>query len=70
MTLKGIVLWEMCTRVAKDAYCTPYSEYEHISFDFQIIILVARERLRPTIAPNIPESLSELIQLCWKVQKE
>jgi len=46
-------------------YCLPYSEYPNINFDFQIIIKVAKEDLRPTIHNHVPSSVKEQIKNLW-----
>jgi len=67
----GIIIWEIVNRVLKKKYDQPYSEYKHLTFDFQIIIQAAKEDLRPTIPPNCPPVLRDLISRMWhKSQKE
>lgn len=61
----GMVFWELCTRVAKGEYNRPYIEYPDIKFDFQIITVVARDNLRPTIPPEVPDVIANLIEQCW-----
>lgn len=61
----GIVLWELITRCMRGRYERPFAEFKHIQYDFQIIIQSAKENLRPTIPPNCPEVLINLIKMCW-----
>eukprot|EP01092_Planopodium_desertum_P013001 TRINITY_DN6173_c0_g2_i3.p1 TRINITY_DN6173_c0_g2~~TRINITY_DN6173_c0_g2_i3.p1 ORF type:complete len:346 (-),score=25.79 TRINITY_DN6173_c0_g2_i3:111-1061(-) len=61
----GIILWEMVYRVMVGKYAMPYSEYPRLVFDFQIIIQVAKHKLRPTIPAGCPEILADLIRSCW-----
>jgi len=62
----GIVLWELCARVAEGEYMRPFAEFKNISFDFQIIILAAKENRRPTIPEEVPDVLANLIEQCWQ----
>ncbi len=36
----SIVIWEMVARIVTGVYSRPFSEYQHLSVDFQIIIQV------------------------------
>jgi serine/threonine protein kinase len=65
----GIILWEMVVRVIKGRYERPYSEFEELLFDFQIIVQTARGK-RCTIPPSCPPSLKELIAQCWHEEPE
>jgi hypothetical protein len=38
----GIVFWEIAQRALTGEYAMPYSEYQELVFDFQIIIQVGR----------------------------
>lgn len=38
----GIITWEIVVRCLKGVYERPYSEYNHIAFDFQIILQTAK----------------------------
>ena len=62
----GIVLWELCTRVVRGEYQRPFAEYPQITKDFQIIVLVARENLRPSIPDEVPNDMANLIEQCWQ----
>lgn len=61
----SIVLWEMITKTLTFKYMQPYSEYSFINFDFQIIIQVAKKGVRPTIPPQSPVEITELLQILW-----
>ena len=66
----GVIIWEIVNRVIKGKYEQPYSEYKHLTFDFQIIIQAAKEDLRPTIPPTCPPIFKDLITRGWhKSQK-
>jgi len=60
----GIIMWEVINRLIKGKYEQPYSEYKHLTFDFQIILQAAKENLRPTIPPQCPQLFKKLIQDC------
>ena len=66
----GVVLWELCLRTVTGVYKKPFSEYEDIQYDYQIIIRSAKDQLRPTIPDTCPPSLSQLIQDCWTADKD
>jgi len=61
----GMVTWELLARTLTAKYQRPYSEYKHLSFDFQIIPRVCGENLRPTLAAEVPEVLSSFIRDSW-----
>jgi len=66
----SVIFWEIVNRVIKKKYDQPYSEYKHLTFDFQIIIQAAKEDLRPTISPTCPPPFRDLITKLWnKAQK-
>jgi len=65
----GIIFWEIMIRVMTGNYHQPYAEYKNLQFDFQIIIQSAKEDLRPSIPPECPPSLKELIIACWHKQQ-
>jgi hypothetical protein len=60
----GIVLWELVNRCIKGKYERPYSEFPHITYEYQIILQAAKQGLRPTIPP-CPEPMAKLIAECW-----
>jgi hypothetical protein len=60
----GIVLWELVNRCIKGVYERPYSEFPHITYEYQIILQAAKQGLRPTIPP-CPEAMARLIAECW-----
>ena len=61
----GIIFWELAYRSLLGHYAMPYSEYEELVFDFQIIIQVAKNRRRPTIPAACPPDYRDLITACW-----
>jgi len=60
----GIVLWELVIRVIKGKYEAPYSEYPHLKMDYQIFFHVAKKGYRPTLPPNTPPLLVDVISKC------
>jgi serine/threonine protein kinase len=58
----SVVLWEMITRTIKGVYTSPFSEYGY-KFDWQILIAVSQNNIRPSIPPTAPKSLLEIYQL-------
>eukprot|EP01125_Pyxidicula_operculata_P004708 TRINITY_DN1760_c0_g3_i1.p1 TRINITY_DN1760_c0_g3~~TRINITY_DN1760_c0_g3_i1.p1 ORF type:complete len:759 (-),score=160.83 TRINITY_DN1760_c0_g3_i1:48-2324(-) len=60
----GVIFWEVVNRVIKGKYEAPYSEFKNINFDFQIIVMAAKDHLRPTIDKNCPQSFRDLIVKC------
>jgi len=61
----GVVMWELVMRLVKGKHCKPYGEYSDIKYDYQIIFQVAHNQRRPTIPPECPKKMSELIERCW-----
>ena len=61
----GMVLWELCERVATGTYTAPFKEYPFIVMDIQIIIQASQKHLRPTIHRAVPERFAQLIRRCW-----
>lgn len=63
----GVVLWELATKCVTMKYAAPYSEFDFIKYDFQIIIQVAKKDTRPTIPLNCPLVLTKLISMSpWR----
>ncbi len=62
----GIVLWELVQRVVTGQYVRPFEEYDHIIFDFQIIVQTSKCGLRPTIPKECPKVIEQLITDCWQ----
>jgi len=60
----GIILWEMVTRCVKGEYVRPYADKKFV-LDFQVIIQVAKNGVRPEFEPGIPPDMAKLINLCW-----
>ena len=61
----GIVLWESFNAVAQGVHEAPYAEYPNMRLDFQIVIQVSENNVRPTIADNMSDVLANLIKECW-----
>jgi len=61
----GIILWELVNRLITGDYLRPYKEYTNLVLDFQIIVQVAKNSLRPTIPTDCPTGLASLITKCW-----
>ena len=62
----GVVLWEMAARLMTQKYAAPYSEYKHITLDFQIIIAAAKKDTRPSIPAACPEVIAQMIDILWR----
>lgn len=61
----GVILWEAIARIFTGEYQRPYKEYNY-KIDFQIIINSAKHGKRPKLGLDIcPESLRNLITVCW-----
>jgi len=63
----GIIIWEYMARMFTGEYQRPYKEF-NFKIDFQILINVAKKGKRPTIPPETPESLKNLITSCWSAE--
>jgi len=61
----GVILWELVFRVMEGCYARPYGEYHNLQYDFQVIVKVSKEHVRPTIPINTPEKLKNVITKCW-----
>ncbi|EGC38423.1 hypothetical protein DICPUDRAFT_148930 [Dictyostelium purpureum] len=60
----GIVIWELISRMVHGEYQHPYSEYDFIKNDFQIM-LHSKNGLRPTLPPHqTPEEIQSLYLEC------
>lgn len=57
----GVILWEMIHRVVEGFYQRPYGEYANLQYDFQIIVKVSKEQVRPTIPRNAPEGIKSIL---------
>jgi len=55
----------MVTKTVTKNYILPYSEYDYFSYDFQIIIAVAKKQVRPTFPSSVPPPIKEIIELMW-----
>jgi serine/threonine protein kinase len=61
----GIVIWEVVVRALTGRYQVPYSEFEHLQYDFQIIMQTAKNKLRPTLPSTCPQPIVNLTKKCW-----
>jgi len=66
----AVILWELVYKLITGEYLQPFSEFPHLVFDFQIIIQVAKNDLRPTIPATTPEPVKNLIRSCWNGDHE
>ena len=57
----GIILWEMVNRVIQGYYTRPYGEFKNLQYDFQVIVKVSKENVRPTIPKGTPEELTGIL---------
>lgn len=64
----GIIIWELVNRVIKRKYEQPYSEYK-LAFDFDILVKASKEDLRPTIPPQCPTKVSNIIKQVLDLNK-
>jgi hypothetical protein len=60
------VIWELVNSCILGYYFQPYSDRKNLIFDFQILIHVAKRNLRPTIPPNCPDEIQELLGKMWQ----
>ena len=61
----GIVLWELVMRCIVGHYVQPFSEFTNIRFEFQLINQLSKDAIRPSLPPETPEPLNQLICSCW-----
>jgi len=61
----AVVLWELVSRCISGTYQRPYKEFPRLVMDFQIIVQVHKNALRPTIPPTCPENFKKLIADSW-----
>lgn len=66
----GVILWEMVARLMSGVYAIPFAEYKHLVFDFQVLIQVAKNNLRPTLPPHCPEHYRLVVERCWNTDPE
>lgn len=66
----SVLLWEMMMKVVTGNYHRPYAEYPHLIVDYQIIIQVAKNKLRPKIHEKCPKPLTDVITICWDQSPE
>ncbi|EFA76929.1 protein kinase [Heterostelium album PN500] len=60
----GIVMWELINRFLTGKYKRPFEDIPQISFSYQIPIFT-KQGIRPTMPPNIPHQLEDIILRCW-----
>lgn len=61
----GILLWELVTRCITGRYVLPFSEFTHIRAEYKLLIEVSKDNIRPSLHPDTPEPLAQLITSCW-----
>lgn len=61
----AFVFWEIMYTCTKRQYQRPFAEFP-FDFDFQIQIKTAKEKLRPSFPPHVPQKYIDLIQELWK----
>ena len=61
----GIVFWEIVTRCISGMYKRPFSEFPNILMEYQVLVQVSKNNLRPTILDTTPPEFAQLIQRCW-----
>lgn len=66
----AIILWELIYRVINGKYLRPFQEFKHIQFDFQVLIQACKMKLRPTLPPETPPPLEQLVKKCWHEDRD
>lgn len=61
----SIILWEIMTNAWSGKYSVPYSEHDHLEFDFQIMMQTAKYNLRPTVPDEWPEDVRTILDQGW-----
>ena len=63
----ALVLWEVLFRCYSPckSYQKPFGEFADIAFDFQLVVRVVSEELRPTFPKQVPEQYQNLASSCW-----
>eukprot|EP00027_Filamoeba_sp_ATCC50430_P001883 CAMPEP_0168562038 /NCGR_PEP_ID=MMETSP0413-20121227/11911_1 /TAXON_ID=136452 /ORGANISM="Filamoeba nolandi, Strain NC-AS-23-1" /LENGTH=647 /DNA_ID=CAMNT_0008593441 /DNA_START=121 /DNA_END=2064 /DNA_ORIENTATION=- len=61
----GMVFWEIVSRCVAGVYKRPFSEYPNIMMEYQVLVQVSKNNLRPTILEGTPPEFAQLIQRCW-----
>eukprot|EP01114_Cavostelium_apophysatum_P003603 TRINITY_DN1359_c0_g4_i1.p1 TRINITY_DN1359_c0_g4~~TRINITY_DN1359_c0_g4_i1.p1 ORF type:complete len:965 (+),score=241.91 TRINITY_DN1359_c0_g4_i1:2400-5294(+) len=61
----GMVIWELVSTRVLGYYEAPFSQFEDITYDFQILVRAFKEKLRPPIPQGTPKILKKLIEDCW-----
>lgn len=65
LTQIGVVIWEIINRLLLGKYESPYSQYDEIVMDFQIIVK-SSAGVRPPIPEKCPAVIKKLIEDCWQ----
>lgn len=60
----AVIIWEILVRTMKGVYERPYSD-KPFTADFQVLLKVAKEGVRPTIPIKTPARLEALLKQCW-----
>jgi len=67
----GVILWEMCCRIATGVYSSPFSEYKaKVRLDYQILVQACKLGLRPAIHKDTPSGLANIVSTCWQHEPE
>jgi serine/threonine protein kinase len=66
----AIILWELIYRIINGKYLRPFQEFKHIQFDFQVLIQACKMKLRPTLPPETPPPLEQLVKKCWHEDRD
>lgn len=66
----AMILWELTYRMINGKYLRPFQEFKHIQFDFQVLIQACKMKLRPTLPPETPPPLEQLVKKCWHEDRD
>eukprot|EP01104_Vermistella_antarctica_P020418 TRINITY_DN8720_c0_g1_i1.p1 TRINITY_DN8720_c0_g1~~TRINITY_DN8720_c0_g1_i1.p1 ORF type:complete len:552 (+),score=95.39 TRINITY_DN8720_c0_g1_i1:402-2057(+) len=66
----AVILWELVQRAITGKYEQPFAEFPHLVFDFQVLIQVAKNNLRPTLPKNTPDHFRAVINRCWDTEPD
>uniref|UniRef100_A0A6B2L552 Protein kinase domain-containing protein n=1 Tax=Arcella intermedia TaxID=1963864 RepID=A0A6B2L552_9EUKA len=66
----GVIMWELVNRLIKGKHSKPYAEFPDLKYDFQVFIQASKNNRRPTIPPECPNKVQELIERCWSKEPE
>lgn len=59
-----MIIWEIIMRILTGKYHRPYSEYQELKMEFQVIGAIMESK-RPTLPSQTPLCFQELIFDCW-----